>query len=536
MASDLLRITPRGMPIFRSILQFLWISFFCFGAQESLVILLKDRGNEVKNIDTIVYQLTKAVKEKTLTAETLKDLAEWTHRALLSTAPDRAEWLSRLESVWEILPEQQHKTFSTLLKERHKKYVMEKASQLNACETVCNLYRNSDLWHNHVNYSTPDFHRDPTSWDYAIQSVSLLFLEKAKPFCDAHNDSKTLDAAITLLDSLGAKVRKKSALQVHDMSALYGSQFHMLLLRDSLSQKTSPQPRLKESLTELENFHFKEIVKSRGRDAEKPLSEGASNSFFSTYAASTSILTMNDRSQELLRLLEEKLIPQKPLQLHYMFSVKSEASLRSSAARAVPFHLALYLKATDPQMKEVYRKNLQLAVENFVFQMSSLTGHLSRNMQHIGNDGLAPYYFYPAVPYVAASIKLLRMREKKGAGDPLPQDIEKELSSGILSLMGKDGLFLPQGEVLNKIIIEDDFDDSTVANLAAPKGANRLTTYRNSPSYANPLAGLALLPLLDHCPSMEKLPVSLGILDISLEEPLEKGKRHGEGASDSPQH
>ncbi len=88
------------------------------------------------------------------------------------------------------------------------------------------------------------------------------------------------------------------------------------------------------------------------------------------------------------------------------------------------------------------------------------------------------------------------------------ESIALQLRVDLMDMLKKDGLFTEQGEPLG---------EKAGAGLDfSGKKIEKPRDYPSSPGYVNPLAGLALLPLLDACDGKKAAPSS-GILDSALE-------------------
>ena len=137
----------------------------------------------------------------------------------------------------------------------------------------------------------------------------------------------------------------------------------------------------------------------------------------------------------------------------------------------------------NPQLTKI-KVSKEKALENYKKYLPSLMAQIKRDDTHLGEDSLAPYYFFSTVPYATSAIEFLFEKEELSDEEKEKLNtVKQELKTGLLSLIQKNGLFEAQGEEL----------------------------YPSSSGYTNPLGGLALIPLAQEC-SQEKNSALFGIL------------------------
>ncbi len=138
--------------------------------------------------------------------------------------------------------------------------------------------------------------------------------------------------------------------------------------------------------------------------------------------------------------------------------------------------MARILPGSSIEKKEIVLEKLETCFIRLTFQHRQMS--------------MAPYYFYPSVTYVTAGLRMLNkapeLKEKF-------KDLQKQVAILLHHLFQeKNSSFLPMGG--------ENYD---------------ATEYFSSPSYSNPLAGLALLPLIEKGCTFDAPPESmLGILNV----------------------
>ena len=383
------------------------------------------------------------------------------------------------------------------------------------CDTACKTAEQVAYWAKKQFLETPDYKHTAISWKFALNSLGLLFLSRAAPYCD-----KVAPVVESLLEHLIPGTEKgafpqpkrtagfdqlldlaKTARAVSrsdkgfDKIVAYGKMFYIELMRELTSQRASNPKRnldynriddelrkTQASLkSELEGFKHPKSLDDEGSGISRPknfhsMVNSHTGSYFETFMTSMVRLVdpLPEDAQRLLdRVLEDALKESKnPLRLVYGFSRGyRKASERGAAARAVPYHLSYYLRAKNAEEKKRFGEYLVQALENHNKHSGSLIFHIARNSTHKPDgvseyDGIAPYYYYPSVTAVSIAYKALKK-------DPLFKDkveslhaLEANYLRRLRLLADREGKFLELGR----------------------------DRYPSSPAYVNPLAGLALLP------------------------------------------
>ena len=350
----------------------------------------------------------------------------------------------------------------------------------NVCKILCGLVDRSSLWIDE-HFETPGVGFNQHTFGFSLLSLSALFLSKASPFCKSVKP--VIDTIIAHLSegeraeiaegcpaqafpfedlrNLATTVLKMTASPL-DSPQVYGKQFFILFLRDVLKRgiKNNDQKQKIESL-------LKNMEDSLGKDLSVRHVEGTGGSLFNTYALSTALLTLHENNKDAMALLQDAIHPDNPLSIKYGRD-EEFPSPRASSARAVPVHLARYVRA-NKEDREHIRPQLISAIQNYVKHLPSLIAHLRRGEgePHMDPDRLAPYYLYATIPYQTAAIQML-IEENKPEEKEMLEKLKKEPKDAILSLVREDGQFY-------------------------------VPEYEPSPGYVNPLFGLALIPLAEDC-------------------------------------
>jgi len=298
---------------------------------------------------------------------------------------------------------------------------------------------------------------------------------------------KQADAASFLVNSLkasgitGEKLEKLSS-QVNSVlkdrsgeglssaEELYTKQFLSLFLKevkDNYPLDAKQRQVVESALTRSQQGLTRDLTVAgkKGRD------ENQFNSLMNTYGFSTSVLAATEVPSEAKTLLQAVADRSKnPLTTTYQPAYDTfTMTERGSASRNVTFHLARYQTDTEPALRSQHRENLVKSLENYVTHAPALLAHVNRNNTHLGNEGLAPYYFYGSIPYATAALNVIAMDPAATPGQKARVEMLRQGFSSIIAHAVGDGLALPQGE----------------------------ERYPSSPVYANPLLGLSILPLLN---------------------------------------
>ena len=406
------------------------------------------------------------------------------------------------------------------------------------CVTLCDhLVAEYGKWVQ-THYLQPEFKYQNDTWAFALTTLSAYFIVKAAPLCPKAIPLRNSimqqlaptsgvssaepceickdDTLLMAFEKYSKKVMGSGA-HSSDSPGLLGKAFYLMLLKELA--KTSPtvpgvDRKIRDAEKELpvastsgqraqikanSNSELLELLKkseaSLGedtRDSDKKR-EGVDslgrirNSFMSTFSVAVCTLASGDPSPDNITELKKAFDPAKPTIVHYYPNGEPDVRIvqteRSSAARAVPLHLALYENAKSPDEKEKARGNLIAAVQNYrkyLIDLLLVYGHFVPEVDqspHVGIDGLAGFYPYATALFATESLD--RLIKDTPAGDKKGQDEIKELEGLRESL---------------KVTLLSQVDPKT--GLFEPTGT---TTYPSSAGYVNPLAGLALIPLIDKC-------------------------------------
>lgn len=362
------------------------------------------------------------------------------------------------------------------------------------------------------------------SWDAAMLNLQMLFFLEAAPYCQELKDMpQKLTKLLLLYPETFKSTKKNNETAIKEFNEIlemfraqhvpekviqnwikmnaieyetskwttadiYRVQFHLLLLQKlfqhlSIDDKARVHIQALIDKTTDEAFTLLEGV-PEGEKADDRWETSA----FTTYAFASFLIAIPKqfiaREAFVKGLTHLKLLvktSKDPLALPYYPNAQEDPyhsmTPKASSARNLPVYLTLYVK--DPNNTE-YKKQLIAAIRNWTQHMTSLKLLVRfHNETHLAeDDDLAPYYFYASAIYQTAAIKLLLEEE-----DITQQEKEELLQLkqativGILGMLQKSGLFIPQGG--------SHFETSD-------------SLYPSSPSYVNPLAGLALLPLIDN--------------------------------------
>ena len=448
-----------------------------------LVEALKD---EDSNNRMVVSHILIALKEKN--KNVFPNLIE------LLKYPDNSNTRTRAAKVLEeIRPHLSKEDREVLDSELKKAFLKPELPDL--CSTLCSLAQNSQRWIEE-NFNNPETHSTETSWGFALQSLGALFMVKAAPFCKEIKDISTLIAhdltqesdpsrcelpssPFSKLHIFASDVLSATGIPV-DSPAVYGKQFYALLLQEILKKDSltdSQREKLKKELTTT-HLHLERNIQI----SKEAISTPNRGSLFTSYALATSLLVHPEEKG--FNILKQSPDPDNPFQIAYSAGGFIKNTVRGSAARAVPIYLALYRNEKDPEQKTTYKNYLIKALENYKKYLPSLMAQIKRDDTHLGEDSLAPYYFFSTVPYATSAIEFLFEKEELSDEEKEKLNtVKQELKTGLLSLIQKNGLFEAQGEEL----------------------------YPSSSGYTNPLGGLALIPLAQEC-SQEKNSALFGIL------------------------
>lgn len=256
---------------------------------------------------------------------------------------------------------------------------------------------------------------------------------------------------------------------------IYAHQFRNLVLKEIRRGFLLDETQRRFLDSEL-NKNEKELTSMLSRfQSEEDTTDGLSG--LNTYALATTVLTSRDPSRAFQAMRADSDQEYSP----YYVDSNVRSSPRAGAGRNVPFRLAEIVHGRTPQEIKTARERLAKAAVNYMDYLPDLMYHARGRYWHRGNDRIAPYFFHPTVPYEAAALRML-------ASDPGLSERERahfrylkdRLRRGLLASQKADGTFmLPDA----------------VGDPAEKKEENG--GYHSSPAWVNPLAGLALLCLIE---------------------------------------
>lgn len=269
---------------------------------------------------------------------------------------------------------------------------------------------------------------------------------------------------------------------------IYAHQFRNLVLKEirrgfvlSKRQRDFLEAKLNKNEVELAEM-LRQFL------AEEGTTDGLSG--YNTYAVATTVLTSREPSLALTAMRaasDQEYVP-------YYVDSTFKSSPRSAAGRTVPFRLAELAHGRTPNEIKTAREKLAKAAVNYMDYLPDLMYHARGRYWHRGDDRIAPYFFHPTVPYQASALRML-------ADDPGFSEIQRahfrvlkvQLQRALIASQRADGTFM----------LPD-----TVGDPTAKKEENG--GYYSSPAWVNPLAGLALLCLID---DSKELHTKFGILN-----------------------
>ena len=413
------------------------------------------------------------------------------------------------ESVRGALPEKLKPEFDKIIREKMRAQALAKFRAQDSCKAACELAKNNDVW-SKPEFISPKGTNHMSAYELAMQSMGALFLSKAAAFCEpakkrweelkknwlgfpdcTEDGLKKVEAGLGLLRRMNQGRARPAYIQ-----DVFAEAFWSLLLRDSSKDSTLPEvcrKALKARLEVAEKAHADYFAAAP--KAEDDVKEN--DSLYTSYAASVSALSLPRPAAAMLGRMRAVLgAVGNPTRVPY-YPRKQEETSRSAAARSPAFLLALYFHAATGAEKETLRKELIKTVHNFAEHVPSLSLHVGREETHIGEDNLAPYYFYSTMPYAIAATRLLVERSRDDAEKRGLEEVLGELTGTLLLKMEKNGVMRPMGE-------------RPTNEPPTPNG-----DYKESPGYCNPLSGLALLAVKPCTPGAAGM--ELGIVTLDLE-------------------
>ncbi len=435
-------------------------------------------------------------------------------------------------------------------------FLKSQPENIDTCKLVCKLINKQALWAKDEFFKNPLLREEKIPWELATKSLSLLFIVKAATYCPQaakmrdellnnwnvleniiktsiteKKENQTLNPVNSIIEKLGSDLTPQTLRSLEEFaknitttgtpkcgSTVYAKQFYSLLLKELLRQAPIEKKEKIEKLISLVESSHKENLK----EYEKAL-EGLSGSLYNNYALATSVIAIKAPPQEVISDMEEVVNNFNHINIPYDASIKRKEDVfptrlhdRATAARAVPYNLALYLKTNDSKKKKLFEKNLIEALENYALHIPSLMAHVVREGTHMGSNGIAPYYYYSTIPYATSAVELLLDRVKDENTIKRLQHVKITLTKSIGAMAQKNGLFLQEGSIAERENPSEPLNDPLAIIL---RQLFPSTIYGSSPSYINPLAGLSLIPLIKECKGKETKK-SYGILDLSTETPI----------------
>ncbi len=334
------------------------------------------------------------------------------------------------------------------------------------CQAIKMISENKD-WESLSGY-TSESGGPSDSWDTEISSLGKLYQLKTKlrkPNVSGSCQTKNSDPVENFSKSILSLIQRSERSHDPYWSSvdIYAKIYRLNYLK--LLGKTKEAKKIRISLE---------------KDLTQLREKGIGGSAFNTYAYGAAMVALAPNIP--IEILEKakKLVDAQPdpMRLPYTPSGFPAYSRKASAARNVPFHLALYLglkKSQKPSEAQTRKKHLIEAVLTWKKYAGNLAAEVPRDEVHEGRDYLAPYYFYSSLPYVTSAIKLLER-------DPTLSNDQKDSISAVKRSLRKKLPRLMEGKKLGLL----------------PGGKNyRNTIYVSSPAYTYPLYGLALIPLLE---------------------------------------
>lgn len=374
---------------------------------------------------------------------------------------------------------------------------------VNACEMTCTVVDKINEWSKSDFQKKHDYSWDgeftDNGWEYATVSLAKLFVTKAAPYCKNADQYVTTHLITPESSELVRNARKaiKSLLPENSL-VMYGDTFtalryRELLRRNDLSEKTRDQLQMALSQTE-------QSLGSLSAQFKMKLFIGGS--IYHAHAVSTFSLGTSSPSDEIIKtfkLTREKskdpcivpysADPKRVPTFENMTEEKKKEAVEQArceaAARAVPFNLVLLTSEPDNKTR---RDDMIAALKNFIKYSPQLRIQAAGSgvHSHLVCE-IAPYYYFPTIPYATSAINyLLKDSNEKMKAELM--DMRNQLKEQLFNSVQQNGLFR-----------------SHAAHSAA--------------SYVNPLAGLALIPLIEGCAvdgKIKKYSPSLGILDSDI--------------------
>jgi hypothetical protein len=433
------------------------------------------------------------------------------------------------------------------------------------CQTLCKMASNYHNWSKKEFFINPEFKESREEWENAMIMLQGLFFQKAARYCPkvapladqfsvdllSPSPKKKVSPEETKKTTPPMSMQEMQSISSHlpdeqrktlqefmsrgisetskpaDMSSrIYRETFTNLYLLDRLRDK---------KLSESERSKLEELRSSNEKALKGDIvffekaQKGRSGSLFNSYGLLSSLLAVSweTLSTKTGPLSPFELSEKRPEDLYRKFGALTppyypdinyrERSKSAAAGTAPLMNLELFLRAEDPVKKREYEKSLKDSVENFLIYAGVLREGTKHNKTHVGLENHAPYYFYPALPYVTAALKILIERSHEPNSTELKEWLQ-ELTDRSLKNMDNDGVLTAMGS--GPLADSKDFPARNATSNAGndlsgdgPLASGESNLYHSSPLYIHSLAGLSLVSAC----AVEKGDPSYGVVDLALE-------------------
>jgi len=423
--------------------------------------------------------------------------------------------------------------------------------EADACEVACALVDKVNEWAEpgtdpeKALARTGEWAKKTGSEEAAVRSLGAYFMVKAAPYCPKAKKFAKEWAARIQKDGGWLGVKNDAAAKAAKERSKEETEF----LKRAFADASTPDEALKNAQNFLAGIHDRPVaghytelygqiffslavseLKARGELSaglademllknETSLTRDTKNfesamstysgSFFNSYGLSSAVLACFTPPANALQRMRDidayhedaRMLPYRPTAPPPLIpgetrpsksEEEKESAFRSAAGRAVVFQLALYQNAKGDAEKKARLDDLNAVLENHLKYSHALRVHALRETKtylpafyHMEPDRLAPYYYYPTVPYATAAIQV-RLQEKGISDEERAQlkHMRQRFQDNLFAMLKKDGLFRTEFTGLPN---------------------------HGAKTFDNPLAGLAVLPLIETCDG-KPVPPSYGIL------------------------
>jgi HEAT repeat protein len=472
--------------------------------QRVLAVLLEVIDNEKGRYSDAVRMgagagLAELARNKDLSATLIDKLLPYVEKE----ASDVQAWaLDALEFVREQLADKDQ----LALDQRIRTALRERGRKTDFRALVCRLVKNSHEWMDEKHWELPE-HLDPDhpeeSWQLAMRSLSLLFIAKAHPWCPEES-RKILDAAYE--DLLGKEGKLPKWAEVDrskgsdegnvplNPNTIYAKIFYSLLLRELLAQGTKLTPEQKKTLEEAIAATEKSLRANLEVYTEGGESHPYPGSLMQTHAFSAALLSLSNPPRAATDGVAIMIRRYKnPATVAY-YPVQMPEPERGAAIRSVTFQAATIQLARTPAERRAAVDRAVKALEAYTRHAWSYRVHATRSGTHsYASDeqpghGIAPYYAWANYPYITGLIQALAEEKLTDAQRKIVAEAREETAAVLASLVQPGGLFTPPSA----------------------------ETYPSGKTWANALAGLAVIPLIGAGEGGKAVKPRLGILAPEL--------------------